>query len=701
MSASGGGISFLYLVEICATHFVAEGFKENELSTELTQAAPGGGSVSIGGRKGWRLDVQGMRGLTMLVIVLYHADLYIPGGFASLDAFFVISGFVITGMILRERERTASFSLVNFYTRRIKRLTPALLATVIGVLILSIFFVSPIEVQDNTAYTGIGAVFFSANVVVQLTTGDYFGPWSELNPLMHVWSLSLEEQFYLVFPLILTIGWWVGARRKLPVAQILTAAVFGISLWFALFGVSELPGINPAVFGYFSPVGRTWEFAAGSLLAFATQRGLRLSLRQSTIIGVVGLILFFVPMWLIDSSVQYPGPWTIAPVTATLLLIVAGFHATNPVSRALASRVMVYTGDRSYSWYLWHWPIIVFALVAFPNSWGIGIIGAILSIGPALLLYRFVESRSHEAKWSIRTILVGTASMAVVTLLVAGFVLLGASNGWWNERIGIARTEILEDHAANESGCHLNQPIEPEAYDNCWLQPNGSGIPISLVGDSNADHLSDAVVLAGAELGRPVNVVSASSCPFIVSKRASGLIDDRCQGYIDSTLAWLAEQAPMTFVISTSGTLYTVEEGQLLVDTVKAVKSLGHEVAIVKPIPFFVSPSFLRGGWDPSACTALSIATGDCSYEMSVAEARGNQVEVWNAVDAAAQDSGVLLIDLTSDLCPSGLCLTTPNGRWAYQNFNHITASESRRLGNAVAQALGSGGRESDLESTQ
>ena len=658
------------------------------MPTKITQVGLKGGSDSGGPRKSWRLDVQGLRGLTMLVIVLYHADLYIPGGFVSLDAFFVISGFVITGMILRERERNSSFSLINFYTRRIKRLTPALLVTVIGVLILTIFFVSPIEVQDNAAYTGIGAVFFSANVVVQLTTGDYFGPWSELNPLMHVWSLSLEEQFYFVFPLILTVGWWIGARRKLPVVQIFTTVVLGISLWFALFGVSAFPSINPAVFGYFSPVGRTWEFAAGALLAFATQRGLRLSFAQSTFIGVIGLILFFVPMWLIDSSVQYPGPWTLVPVTATLLLLIAGFNSDNPVSRTLSSRVMVFTGDRSYSWYLWHWPIIVFALVAFPGVWGIGFIGAVISIGPALLLYRFVESRSREAKWSVQGVLFRSGALALGTLLLAGFVLIGASQGWWNDRIENAQSELLTDHLAKANGCHLDQPIEAAAYDNCWLQVDGSGVAISLVGDSNADHLSDAVVSAGAILGRPVNAVSVSSCPFIVSKASGGLIDERCQGYVDSTMNWLAEQDPMTVVISTSGTYYTTEGGQLLIDTVEAVRSLGHEVAIVRPVPFFVSPAFLRGGWDPSACTSNSIATGNCRDEMEISEIRANQGQVWEAVDKATKISGSFSIDLTTELCPGGVCSTNPEGRWAYRDFNHITVSESKRLGGTVAELL-------------
>lgn len=655
--------------------------------------APPVGEPAKDASTGWRLDVQGMRGLTILVIVLYHAQLHVPGGFVAVDAFFVISGFVITGMVLREVARTGGFSLRTFYLRRMKRLTPALMATVSCVLVLGVALTSPIAVQDHAALTGIGAVFFSANAVVQMTTGSYFGPWAELNPLMHVWSLSLEEQFYLVFPIILSAGLWVASRRWLAGPMLLMGIVFVMSLWFALFGVTALPSVNPAVFGYFSPVGRTWEFAAGSLLAIATQRGLALSRRRATPIAIAGLLLFFVPMWLIDSSVQYPGPWTLAPVTATLLLIVAGFQPDNPMSRLLSSRPMVFAGDRSYSWYLWHWPVIVFVLAAFPGVWGIGVIGALLSIGPALLNYRYVELWSRRAVWTNRTIVKRVVVMAAATLSLSGFVLLGSASGWWNNQIADARAAVLEDHVAKANGCHIYTPVPTETYDLCWLQTAGDGRPLALVGDSNADHLSDAFVAAGEQLGRPVNVVSASSCPFIAldaptNDAASTLIEERCREYIDTTMTWLRAQAPMTVAISTSGSLYDVDDGSLLADTVRAMVAMGHEVVLVKPVPFFFDDGLQHGTWDPSACTTWNIVNGSCSDVITVDEARVRQGAIWDGLASAAQQSGVSVLDLSPELCPNGVCQTNPDGRWAYRDFNHLTASESRRLADVVARGL-------------
>lgn len=620
----------------------------------------------------------------MIVIVLYHAGLYMPGGFVSLDAFFVISGFVITSMILRGRARTGTFSLKEFYLRRFKRLTPALLATVIAVLLLCIVLVSPITVQDNAALTGVGAVFFVANGVVQATSGDYFGAAIELNPLMHIWSLSLEEQFYLVFPLILVVGWWAGRRADSRMPLVLACLAFAVSLWFGLFGVSALPQINPVIFGYFSPVGRAWEFFAGALLAFAAQRPISLSRRTATSVGGFGLALLIAPMWLIDSSVQYPGPWTLVPVTATVLLIIAGFQPENLVSRGLSSRFMVFTGDRSYSWYLWHWPVIVFAFAAFPWIPGIGFVAAVASIGPALLNYRFVEQWSRYATWNPRTVLMRIGSMAVAALAVASFVLVGASNGWWNQNIQVAQAQLLEDHAAKANGCHLYSPIPAEAYDACWLE-QGEGTPLAMFGDSNADHLSDALVAAGRSLGRPVNVVSASSCPFIVGDPS---VDDRCQAYIDATMEWLGQQPQTTVVLSTSGSSYDVDNGGLLANTVTAIEDLGHDVVLIKPIPFMYDAHLQHGVWDPMACPAATVALGACAGEISVEQARTKQGSVWDGLARAAEQTGAPVVDVSAELCPQGVCRTNVDGRWAYQDFNHLTANESRRLGPVLENIL-------------
>lgn len=633
----------------------------------------------------WRSDIQGLRGLSIMAVVLYHADIGVPGGFIGVDAFFVISGFVITQMILRRKVRSGEFSLLAFFLYRTKRLAPALLVTVVAVLLLSMLFASAITVQENTALTGVGAVFLSANVVVQFTTGSYFSPWAELNPLLHIWSLSLEEQFYLGFPLLLIAGWFLARRVCVINVVVLTSSVFVLSLWFALFGASTFKGVNPAFFGFYSPVGRVWEFAAGILLAFATQRGLIISYRASWLFGVVGLLLLLVPMWIIDSSVQYPGPWTVVPVTATLLLIIAGFRSENGITRGLASRPMTYVGDRSYSWYLWHWPIIVFAFAAFPSVPAIGLMAAAVSVIPALLNFHVVEQWSRYGKWSWQTIIRRTGALGIATLAVAGFILVGTSNGWWNSNIRLAQAAVLEEHVANDTGCHIFNPIPVGEYASCLLNESGNGRPVVLVGDSNADHISDGTLVAATELNRPFSVVSASACPFIVSDVE---ISQRCKAYIDTTMEWLSRSPASTVIVSTAGSHYAQDNGSHLANTVDAIKILGHDVLLVKPIPYIYDDALNRGAWDPAACTSIALVDGRCRSEITVEEAAVHQGETWDGLESAALQTGTNVLDLSEQLCPEGVCDTFSEGQWKYRDFNHLTAGESRDLAPQIKQAL-------------
>ena len=169
------------------------------------------GSVAVD--TGVRLDIQGMRAVALLMILAFHARLPVPGGFAGVDVFFVISGFVITAMLMREHGRSGRIDLRRFYLRRFRRLTPALALTVSVVLVLAVLLESPFGAQQITAATAVGAMLLVANVVIAGTTGDYFSPAAESNPLLNVWSLSVEEQFYLVFPAVLILGWLLARRR--------------------------------------------------------------------------------------------------------------------------------------------------------------------------------------------------------------------------------------------------------------------------------------------------------------------------------------------------------------------------------------------------------------------------------------------------------------------------------------------------------
>jgi len=232
-------------------------------------ARPDGRAVS----DGRRFDIQGLRAVAVLLVVAFHAGLPVPGGFVGVDVFFVISGFVITGMIHRERSSTGRFRFGRFYLRRFKRLTPALSLMVAVTMVLAFCLLSPFTEQQPAAQTGIGAMLLVANFMIAYKTGDYFDAPAESNPLLHTWSLSVEEQFYLVFPAILLLGWVLSqrGRRRIPWVAVLVGTAALISFGLVMMGASALdPSTAKYLLEFYSPLTRAWEFAVGALLALAT-----------------------------------------------------------------------------------------------------------------------------------------------------------------------------------------------------------------------------------------------------------------------------------------------------------------------------------------------------------------------------------------------------------------------------------------------
>ena len=302
--------------------------------------------------------------MAVLVVVAFHAGLPVPGGFVGVDVFFVISGFVITGMLRREWAAQGRIRLGHFYMRRFKRLTPALALMVSVAMLLSVLVLSPLGTQQTAAQTAIGAMLLLANVVIARTTGGYFDAPAATNPHLNTWSLSVEEQFYLVFPVILIGGWLLVRRwprmRLAPAFIVVLVALVSFAL--ALAGVfdSKFPGIRPELIGFYSPFSRAWEFAAGARVALAIARLTVSSRLLATALGVAGALALLASLWVITESTPFPGPWTLLPVGATLLLLIAGTQPGNVVTRGLGTRPMTAIGDWSYSVYLWHWPLIVF-----------------------------------------------------------------------------------------------------------------------------------------------------------------------------------------------------------------------------------------------------------------------------------------------------------------------------------------------------
>lgn len=647
-----------------------------------------------------REDIQGLRAVAVLMVVAFHAGLPVPGGFVGVDVFFVISGFVITAMLLREWASTGRIRLGRFYARRFKRLTPALAVTVGVVMLASLLWLSPFGSQQIAAQTAVGAMLLGANVVIARSTGDYFDAPAEANPLLNTWSLSVEEQFYLVFPAILLASWLVGRRSRkpliVPVFVVLGVGALSLALaWLGSAGV-DLAWLPETLVGFYGPATRVWEFALGALLALGADRLKIASPAIAMSLSVVGILMLTASLWLVTGATPFPGPWTLLPTMGTLLLIAAGSNDTI-VSRTLGSRPMVALGDGSYSIYLWHWPVIVFAKMLYPGSAVVPLAAAVLSLLPAYASYRWVEqpirALPHESGSPLARLVAATVLPALVLAGALGF---GARNGFWLDSVKEHQATMKPTYASRLAGCHAPVPMGERQPGECTWNSTAPGKPIYLVGDSNADHFSDGIILAAEALDRPVFSSTASACPFVdvplLNTAKSDAQNENCRAYVSATLEHLLVSTPGTVIISATdsywgdtihrvGTAMDANEKTRafetgLTSTAGALERAGHAVILVQAIPRWEGEDTLVD------CSLLSILSENvgCSQEMPVLRALERQRSVREAVVRATQGSGATLLDPWDVLCSDVTCTSTDGDLLRYRDATHITVAQSKLL---------------------
>lgn len=497
-----------------------------------------------------RLDIQGLRAIAVLMVVTFHAGLPVPGGFVGVDVFFVISGFVITGMLHREKMRTGRIRFRSFYLKRFKRLTPAL-ALMVGItLIISSIIFTPFGHQTYAAATGIGAMLLSANFVIARTTGGYFAPAAENNPLLNTWSLSVEEQFYLVFPALIAIGWFFASKyRRLRYGP---AAIVGlIAIASFILAMASSSGItfpySEWVLGFYSPFTRAWEFAVGALLALAMiarkpSLNDQIQSRVSTLLAIIGIAMLASSLWLISESTTFPGPWTLLPITGTLLLLFAGAKE-NSVSLALSTAPMVKIGDWSYSIYLWHWPIIVFAIYLWPFSPYAALLAAVVSFAPAIASYHWVEQPIRQYSFSGRVQVTKLIAYTMLPPILFAGLMAATAKYYWQPRYLSGEKPSLRSGDTFPEGNgweYLQDPYFPcEDVDKLYLgsfgptedkttlcgqSKLGTPIEIAILGDSHAAHLFSGV--AGAVPDKNVAYFALSGAlPIADGGDMSRLID--------------------------------------------------------------------------------------------------------------------------------------------------------------------------------
>ncbi len=360
----------------------------------------------------YRPDIQGLRGIAVLLVVVFHTTATLPGGFVGVDVFFVISGFVIAGVLTRELDATGRISFPQFYSRRARRLLPALAAMSTLTLLMSVAILSPDGTQQAAAKTGAAASLSIANLQLYLGGDQYFATSADLNPFLHTWSLSVEEQFYLVLPALVAGVGWIAARRRFGRPDVvLGAAVFVGSAASLALSIALTAGLgpmqDPTKFSFYSPLTRAWEFGVGVLIALLGTRfraGPRwgVAMAAGGAVGLAAAAVFF------GEGTPFPGYWAALPVFSTSLLILGGQFSSR-VGRVVGWRPLVSVGDLAYSWYLWHWPLIVFARFTWPRSAGVLVAAAVLALVPAMLSFAWVEQplRRRTSFTGVRALQVG------------------------------------------------------------------------------------------------------------------------------------------------------------------------------------------------------------------------------------------------------------------------------------------------------
>jgi peptidoglycan/LPS O-acetylase OafA/YrhL len=672
----------------------------------VTQSAP---------RTAWRADIQGLRALAVIFVVAFHAGLPTPGGFVGVDVFFVISGFVITSMLHREYLAHGRIRFGRFYARRFKRLTPALALMICVTLLASVVLLAPVGPQETAAKTGIGATLISANIVIAMTTGGYFESAAALNPLLNTWSLSIEEQFYLVFPLVLAFGWWFARRdRRGAFAPLLVVGGFGaVSFFIALFTASggQLPYLPVAFGGFYSPVTRAWEFAAGALLALLAARGVSITKQAGAWLGVLGAGLLAVSLFAINGSTAFPGVMTLIPVCGTLLLLAAGFAPSNAVSTLLSTRPAVRVGDLSYSWYLWHWPMIVFAGVLFRDNRMALVITALLSLAPAIASYRFVESPIRSLRSLSRRRFTGLVAITVIPpLVIGGVILLSAGAGYRSDNVKRFQEQVTSIHLAEAAGCHPPAFLTGVRDNPCAFNASATGAPIYLVGDSNAAHFSEAVLGAAVALGRPLLINTIDSCPAIdvgiTAVKEPNAFLAPCRAYIQNTLGWLQQQADGLVVIAGSDGLIldpnielsSISQGktstsiagkaalmqQALVSEINQLEADGHQVLLVQQVPHYVG----EFSWDPRECTMPAVLGDDCSVTVD-RDLMQQAHSAWHdAITLAGAETNSPVLELTDEFCDEFSCFGARDGLVLYRDSSHISVAASKALSSNFVAAI-------------
>ncbi len=645
----------------------------------------------------YRADIDGLRAIAVGIVVLFHARLGLfPGGYTGVDVFFVISGFLISTIIWRELQ-AGKFTFAGFYERRVRRIFPALAVIMLVTLVLGALTYAPQDYATLGKSARATAAFYS-NFFFNNQFG-YFMPGAETQPLLHTWSLAVEEQFYLVAPFFLILL----ARIPATYRVLLFLALFAASLT-----ISSIGALGESKGAFYLPHSRAFELMFGMALVI----GLAPQWRNDTVreaAAFAGLAMIAAAAFAYSDTTPFPGLAAVVPCLGTMLLISTASDKSTMVSRALSIAPMVMVGKISYSLYLWHWPLFVFAEYQYgerlPVAYSLGLIAVAVAL--SLLTYYFVEQPARRRSFLTQRTAIGAGVLAMGLLAASSHAIIETKG--WPERLGpeVAAFAKTARDAKVPPPCR-DKDEESASAKGCTIGAKGDLPPTFLLwGDSHAVALSAEIANIAAAKGVTGEVAVVGGCgPFLLEAiRNERFLRDKCNVMARRVGEMLEAGAYRHVVIAARWAVYSegnrYDNGALESDrfdtgdiaetrrlfretlrgTVKRVLATGRTVTLIGPIPE------LRSHLPNAMLRALMRGeTRDFSLPFEVFAER--QAAVLATLGELDQMPGVRVIYPHTELCDGTACRTNDGGKPLYYDDDHLGLFGTKAIKDSLARAI-------------
>lgn len=642
-------------------------------------------------KKNYRPDIDGLRALAVVSVILFHFNpSLLPGGFAGVDIFFVISGYLITTNILKGVE-AGSFSLLEFYRRRALRILPNLFFVVFVTLLAAHFIFQPKDYLE-LAYSALASILSVANIYfTYFLDTSYFAPGTDQQPLLHIWSLGVEEQFYLFWPLILLLAYGFIKNKKL-------IGVLAVLLCCASFIYAEAMIKSNPMFAYYMLPTRAGELLIGGLLAFYLHQASP-SFFQTRWLSTkflpwcsatIGLALIAYSLWFIDESKSFPGINALPSTLGAALIILAGSTGkveSNFVSRSLSAKPVVFVGLLSYSLYLWHWPLMAFYRYMYGEiALTSGLVLVTLMVIFSWIGYRYVEKPMRAINWNVKRTFfvgvlpaVGAASFAVLLIhLSKGF---GAY--WLDNEYKSALAQVHPAPAAYSYDYVCQKRVVSDAVlaNPACIINGDSESGILLWGDSNAAHYVGVLGSIAKEMGFSFRNIEHASCPPFIEDAGNFAPKSRranCHASVEVIKRHLNKYSVV--ILGGQWGPYSSLNGEAFSEhiekTVDALLSSGKQVVLLGQVPRFrnidneCKAKELKGAFPKCPNTGEGYTAEINAYLKSLALHR----------------EGIFYMDIDDPVCPAGVCDNFMGGVNLYYDPEHLSMIGSWKIGEHIVR---------------